>query len=100
MKTKIALAVITLSLVGCYIPPYTPVEKPEVQARRGELNVQLQKSRGEWANDCITKDIIPVAFDSDRPAKCFIVAKGIFPDTITDQLMFEFKGNIYVEAKQ
>lgn len=75
-------------------------ERNEVIARRGALEVKLAGLRGEYARNCIERNNLPVAFESDRPSLCRKNAAELYPDTITAQLLSEFNGDLTESVTQ
>ena len=108
MKIKIlVLSAAAVILAGCFAPPpaqdqnvvpssvTVKVEKFTVQARRGELMVELTNKRGAWADECMRNRAVPMMFEADRAVLCVQRAADIYPDTVTYQLLSEFGGDIY-----
>lgn len=103
MKKVLVVAALAAMLVGCGPQPQRPEEtvtapvvpeRPEVQARRGALEVELDNKRGMWAERCISGRDVPVMFEADRPAICLRTARGIYPDNVTKILLSEFNGKL------
>lgn len=109
MKTKIALLIMAVILVGCGDPRMhaekanaKPVvkERNEVIARRATLEVELATARAKWKADCMREKLVTVAFESDIDGKCIRMADEIHPDVITQKLLSEFGGVLTEPVKE